>query len=165
MTRSGKIDEEVIEASALAMLKANLAAKVAAIVAEKGDSITPPVFTDSDWVDSLSLGYNNRGAFVYAGCESVNPIEPVKSGNLGMMVTLVAFALVPKTNEDSAEVKKKVFRLCRAFREILNEKWREIQPGSTSPFVVTTLSPESVALQESSSTYWMGGVRFTTTFY
>lgn len=161
-----KMDEELLEIKVKEILQAQLPTKVAAIATEKGDSIAPPDWAAKYWVDSLSQGYRNKVSFIYMGVESSDPIETStpRPGPGARKATLVVFCLVKK--EGDKDARAKCFRTARALREVVEENFKmpSSLPG-TSGFVIQTLSPESVALQEASSTYWMAGVRFYTSLY
>lgn len=153
-----KYDVEILEADLLALVKANLPAKLTEITAEKADSITLPAPTDAQYFNSTDDQVDNRTLSVRYGLEDPRP-NSIASNTAEDNIYLFLVYLNEK-NHLPGVVRKKLFRYTRALKEIFEENFDRLT--FVSKMTIQTIAPQSWAENENSPTYKVGGVYIET---
>jgi len=155
-----KCDIEKLEDDLLALVKAKLPAKLAEIIADKGDTIPLPTPTDSQYFNSTDDEVENRILSVQYGLIDGSPLSI--SSNTAEDNRYIFLLYLDEINQKPGIVRKQLFRYIRAFKEIFEENFDRIT--YVSNMTVQTIAPTSAGWTENekSPTYKVGGVYIQT---
>lgn len=155
-----KFDVEKLEDALLALMKAELPAKIAEINTEKADSITLLVPTDSQYFNSTDENSNisNQNLSLQYGLVETDP-DSISSATAedNTYIFLIYFGT---QNQKAGIMRKRLFRYIRSFKEVLEENFDRIP--FVSNFKIITIRPQAWAENENSPVYKVGGVYIQT---
>jgi hypothetical protein len=156
-----KCDIETIEADLLALIKSNLAAKLSEIETEKADGLTLAVPTDAQYFDSTDIDelVINEDLLIKHGLVE-SEVLSISSANAEQN-TYIFLIYLTNLNAPQGEMRKKLFRYIRAFKEILQENFDAFP--YLSRLDVSVIAPAIWAENEQSPAYKVGGVYIQTT--
>ena len=140
----------------IAMIKDNLAAKLAEINAEKADSLTLEVFDNDQYAGSLSEKVMNYADFVLYGFPEIQTIQQPDSGDFAIEIQMTFDIWIADT-DGGIVAENKVLRYTRAFSEIIAENIRK------NPIIgdvqLEIFSPLPLSLSQFSAIMRVGGVQ------
>ena len=103
------------------VISSNLNTKITAIVAEKGDSITPPALdSNAYFLQTLDEAVANFDPFMVYG------IEDIQIESEGPLINEKVFisAVIVLTDNGRTNMNRIMFRYSRALKEVLQENWQ-----------------------------------------
>lgn len=155
-----KYDIEILEADLLTLVKSKLPAKIAEITAEKADSITLPVPTDSEYFNTTDDEVSNRKLLLQYGVIDGAPLSI--SSNTAEDNRYIFLIYLNELNKKPGIARKMLFRYIRAFKEIFEENFDRFP--HLSNMTVQTIAPTSASWEENemSPVYKVGGVYIQT---
>lgn len=149
---SNKYDIEMFIDEMIALVKADLPAKISEINIEKNDDITLPTVGNSDYYDDISEQVFYKNQFIYY---SLVDVATESAGhNVSLDVTLAISVLF--SNINSSGTIKKVMRYTRCLREIFQESFKKT--GKASQIKVTEFIPVDIQTNQGSD-FKMGGIQ------
>ena len=153
---SRKYDIETYIAETLAMVQANLPAKIIEINAEKSDGTEIKQVPDADYFNSTSAQIFNSDPFIYYG---LTDIEAEPAGSKTIITITMNFEVV-FNNSNSGNTLEKVLRYSRSLREVFQENF--MGSSKHSGYKVTELPPANAPLNQGSD-FKIGGVSIVST--
>lgn len=147
-------DIEDIENFIIALIQENLPAKIAAINAEKGDSLLEDI-PSQNYLEDFFSSELTQSRFVHYGS------WPLETDNITYdfaenWAMFIDVYLLIENNADSA--RKIVLRYTRAFREIIKENMDKITSLCCSVDGVVALTPERGQKEDNDAIYQRSGI-------
>jgi len=155
-----KCDIEIVEDKLLELVKDKLPAKLAEIDAEKADGVTLDVPMDAQYFNGTDIDEEviNQGILVRYGIvesEAISLPSATAQDN-----TYIFLIYLNELNAPQGELRKKLFRYSRAFKEIFEENFRKFT--FLSGMDVTVVAPAIWQENDRSPAYKVGGVYIKT---
>lgn len=153
-----KYDIERLEEDLLALVQSKLPDKIAEISAEKADSIVLEVPLDSQYFNTTDdeVDVSNQTLNIQYGVIDGAPFSV--SSNTSEDNRYIFLIYLNELNGIPGEVRKKLFRYIRAFKEIFEENFDRLTCASS--IKVQSIAPTSASwdTNETSPVYKVGGV-------
>lgn len=153
-----KNDIEEIEQVILGIVQAKLAAKVAEINADKGDSLLTDIDSDnyfSDFYQSEATG----SKFIFFGIEQP---EAQSIGSDSAETWTIFYKIFIEQENNLSTIRSAVLRYTRALKEIINEN-SDLIARHCSKGEISNLTPENVEDINNDTPFKMGGIEFKIT--
>lgn len=155
-----KYDIEKLEADLLALVKAELPAKLTEITAEKADSITSVIPVDADYINTTDDFPINRKLIVYYGLTDGDPFSISAATSQDNRYAFLVYLY--ELNQTPGVVRKMLFRYIRALEEIFKENFDRLSFVSNMSLAVIAPTSAGWDKNEKSPVYKVGGVYIET---
>ena len=155
----GKIDIERIEQEILTIVKANFAAKIAEINADKNDGLILEDVDSANYFNDFYQAELTASLFIFYGIKE--PVTQSPGGDSAETWTIFYNVFVQNENNLSV-IRSQVLRYTRALKEIINENSNKISRFCTLP-EISSLTPENVLDIVNNTPFKMGGIEFEIT--
>jgi hypothetical protein len=153
-----RVDIEVVEQTILAIIQANLPAKLAEINTEKGDTALIDIANENYYNDFYQAELT-ASEFIFYGIQA----PELQSAGSNFATTWTIFYKVFVTQENNlGPVRSMVLRYTRALSEIIQENSDKISRVCTVPEIIA-LTPEDVDDIINQTPFKMGGVNLKIT--
>lgn len=148
-------DAETFFDDMLNLFQTQLDAKLAALNAEKGDSLIKEAFPDDEYLLNFNQIVMNKDTFVYFGF--IDVANPETNGCSTSEAFKMFFSVATIGSDDETLEMKKILRYTRALEEVAQENSTKFQ---TSTLEIETFKPAVEQFQESN--WWLvGGIHIT----
>jgi len=151
-----KYDIETFRDQIIALVQANLGAKITAINTEKDDTLSIDDIAAENYYNDITDQVVNISPFIYYGFDRLE--SETVGAQTRTSITLFVSVVFDNTNQTGTE--SKVLRYTRCLKEIIQENSKKIP--AASPLSVTEFLPVNFELNKGSD-FKVGGIHVTAT--